>query len=72
MGCAHTTLQLNTAIGGSTDYVYLVVSDMGSSGETGLEFINGMTWLERYYFVYDAGSSQVGFATTQYTDATTN
>ncbi|KAH9921806.1 acid protease [Fomitopsis serialis] len=63
---------LNTAIGGTTDYVYLVVSDMGSSGENGLEFINGMTWLERYYFVYDSGASQVGFATTQYTDATTN
>ena len=45
---------------------------MGSSAENGLEFINGMTWLERYYFVYDSGASQVGFATTQYTDATTN
>ncbi|TFY59242.1 hypothetical protein EVJ58_g5896 [Rhodofomes roseus] len=63
---------LNTAIGGTADYVYLVVSDMGSSGETGLEFINGMTWLERYYFVYDTAASQVGFATTEYTDATTN
>ena len=65
-------LQLNTAIGGSADDIYLVVSDMGDSGENGLEFINGMTWLERYYFVYDSASSQVGFATTQYTDATTN
>ncbi|KAH9944890.1 acid protease [Amylocystis lapponica] len=63
---------LNTDIGGTSDYVYLIVNSLGSDSETGFDFINGMTWLERYYFVYDTGSSQVGFATTSYTDATTN
>lgn len=65
-------LQLNTDIGGTSDYVYLIVNDLGDDGESGLQFINGMTFLERFYFVYDVGSSQVGFATTSYTDATTN
>ncbi|KAI0922513.1 hypothetical protein AcW1_002869 [Taiwanofungus camphoratus] len=63
---------LNTDIGGTSDYVYLIVNDLGDDGESGLQFINGMTFLERFYFVYDVGSSQVGFATTSYTDATTN
>ncbi|KAH9944888.1 acid protease [Amylocystis lapponica] len=63
---------LNSEIGGTSDYVYLIVNSLGSSTEAGLDFINGMTWLERYYFVYDIGNSQVGFATTSYTDATTN
>ncbi|CCL99078.1 uncharacterized protein FIBRA_01090 [Fibroporia radiculosa] len=63
---------LNTAIGGTSEYVYLIVNDLGSDAETGLDFINGMTFLERFYFVYDAGNSQVGFATTPYTNATTN
>lgn len=64
--------QLNTAIGGTSDYVYLIVNDLGSSAETGLQFINGMTFLERFYFVYNSGTNEVGFATTSYTDATTN
>ncbi|OSX56970.1 hypothetical protein POSPLADRAFT_1067980 [Postia placenta MAD-698-R-SB12] len=63
---------LNTAIGGTSDYVYLIVNDLGSSAETGLQFINGMTFLERFYFVYNSGTNEVGFATTSYTDATTN
>ena len=66
-------LQLNTAIGGTSDYVYLIVSDIGAlEGLSGIEFINGMTWLERYYFVYNSGSSEVGFANTPHTYATTN
>ncbi|PCH36920.1 acid protease [Wolfiporia cocos MD-104 SS10] len=65
-------LQLNTYIGGESDAIYGIVSDLGSSAETGFEFIDGYVWLERFYFVYNSGSSEVGFATTSYTDATTN
>lgn len=63
---------LNEDIGGSSDYVYLVINDLGDDAETGFDFINGMTFLERYYFVYNSGSNEVGFAPTSYTYATTN
>ncbi|EKM61854.1 uncharacterized protein PHACADRAFT_248741 [Phanerochaete carnosa HHB-10118-sp] len=63
---------LNTAIGGNADSIYLVVGDLGSDSGEGLDFINGQTWLERFYFVFDAATPQAGFATTQFTDATTN
>ncbi|KAH7926943.1 acid protease [Leucogyrophana mollusca] len=63
---------LNTALGGNADSIYLIVSDIGTASGSGLDFINGYTFLERYYSVFDTGNSQVGFATTSYTDATTN
>lgn len=52
--------------------MYLVINDLGDDAETGFDFINGMTFLERYYFVYNSGSNEVGFAPTSYTYATTN
>ncbi|KAI9070303.1 acid protease [Trametes sanguinea] len=63
---------LNTAIGGQADAIYLIVSDLGSLSGEGLDFINGMTFLERFYYVFDIANSRVGFATTKFTDATTN
>ncbi|KAI0035580.1 acid protease [Vararia minispora EC-137] len=63
---------LNTAIGGSADSIYLVVGDLGQSSGQGLDFINGMTFLERFYSVYDSENTRVGFATTPFTNATTN
>lgn len=63
---------LNTAIGGTTDGIYLIVADSGSSSGSGLDFTNGYCFLERFYSVYDTTNSRVGFATTEYTHATTN
>ncbi|KAH9934559.1 family A1 protease [Epithele typhae] len=63
---------LNSAIGGTSDFVYLIVNDLGSLSGEGLDFIDGMTFLERFYYVFDIANSQVGFATTAFTDATTN
>ena len=63
---------LNANIGGVFGNIYLVVSNLGSDFGSGLDFINGQTWLERFYAVFDTGNSRVGFATTSYTDATTN
>ncbi|KAG1830699.1 aspartic peptidase domain-containing protein [Suillus subalutaceus] len=63
---------LNTYLGGSADYIYLVVNSIGTPSGEGLDFINGYTFLERFYSVFDTTNSQVGFATTAYTDATTN
>jgi hypothetical protein len=63
---------LNTYIGGSSSYIYLIVSSIGAPSGEGLDFINGYTFLERFYSVFDTTNSQVGFATTEYTTATTN
>ncbi|KAM5546169.1 hypothetical protein V8D89_000295 [Ganoderma adspersum] len=63
---------LNTAIGGDADSIYLVTADLGSDSGEGLDFIDGYTFLERFYYVYDVANARVGFATTSFTDATTN
>ncbi|KAI0708417.1 acid protease [Earliella scabrosa] len=63
---------LNTAIGGDDDSVYLIVADLGSNSGEGLDFIDGFTFLERFYSVYDATNNQFGLATTPFTNATTN
>ncbi|KAG6873223.1 hypothetical protein C0995_001577 [Termitomyces sp. Mi166 len=63
---------LNTAIGGSASQIYLVVADVGSNTGSGLDFINGYAFLERFYTVFDTANKQVGFATTPFTTATTN
>ncbi|KAI0040822.1 acid protease [Auriscalpium vulgare] len=63
---------LNSQLGGSADTIYLVVSDLGSQSGQGLDFINGFTFLQRFYSVYDVTNSQVGLATTAFTDAETN
>ncbi|KAI0797322.1 acid protease [Irpex lacteus] len=63
---------LNTAIGGSADAIYLVIGSTGTSSGTGFDFTNGYTFLERYYTVYDSGSSRFGIAPTNFTFATTN
>ncbi|KAI0752477.1 acid protease [Daedaleopsis nitida] len=63
---------LNTAIGGDADGIFLILNDIGSLSGEGLDFIDGMTFLERFYYVFDIANSRVGFATTPFTDATTN
>lgn len=64
--------QLNSAIGGAADGIFLIVGDLGTPSGEGFDFVNGMTWLERFYFVDDTTNGRVGFATTSFTDATTN
>ena len=63
---------LNTDIGGVAGDIYLVVAAIGNNSGSGLDFINGQTWLERFYAVFDTANQRVGFATTSFTDATTN
>ncbi|KZT62876.1 acid protease [Calocera cornea HHB12733] len=63
---------LNTLIGGEANSIYLVVASTGEDEGSGLDFINGYVFLERFYSVFDSTNNQVGFATTSYTDATTN
>ncbi|KAG2360775.1 aspartic peptidase domain-containing protein, partial [Suillus spraguei] len=63
---------LNSYIGGRRGVIYLVVSDIGTPSGQGFDFINGYTFLQRFYSVYDTAKSRVGFAKTSFTDATTN
>ncbi|KAI0089592.1 acid protease [Irpex rosettiformis] len=63
---------LNTAVGGTADGIYLVVGNTGMSAGSGFDFTNGYVFLERYYTVYDSGSSRFGIAPTEFTFATSN
>ena len=63
---------LNSLLGGTSGSIYLVVNDIGSASGSGLDFINGYTFLERFYSVFDTTTGNVGFATTPFTTATTN
>ncbi|KAH0838084.1 aspartic proteinase [Lanmaoa asiatica] len=63
---------LNTYIGGTSGSIYSIVNNLGTPSGQGLDFIDGQSFLERFYSVFDTTNSQVGFATTSYTDATTN
>jgi pepsin A len=63
---------LNQAIGGDSASVYLIVADIGTNSGQGLDFINGYTFLQRFYSIYDTTNHQVGFARTAYTDSQSN
>ncbi|KAJ7593274.1 aspartic peptidase A1 [Mycena floridula] len=63
---------LNTAIGGISSRVYLIVADLGSPSGEGFDFINGYAFLERFYSVFDSATNSVGFATTAHTQDNTN
>ncbi|KIJ40040.1 hypothetical protein M422DRAFT_174318, partial [Sphaerobolus stellatus SS14] len=63
---------LNTDIGGTANNVYLIVGSIGTPSGGGLDFINGQTFLERFYSVFDTANKRVGLATTPFTTATTN
>ncbi|TFK51248.1 aspartic proteinase [Heliocybe sulcata] len=63
---------LNSYIGGSSNSIYLVVSDIGTESGEGLDFIDGYTFLERFYTVFDTTNNRFGIATTSHTSATSN
>jgi len=63
---------LNSFIGGAPGDLYLIVRDIGTPSGRGFDFINGCTFLERFYSVFDTGNHQVGLATTPFTTATSN
>ncbi|KAF7351596.1 Acid protease [Mycena sanguinolenta] len=63
---------LNSTLGGEEGKIYLIVADLGSNSGSGLDFIDGFGFLQRFYSVFDATNAQVGFATTEFTTAETN
>ncbi|KAK7680346.1 hypothetical protein QCA50_016586 [Cerrena zonata] len=60
---------LNAAIGGTDDFVYLIINDIGTPSGYGMDFIDGMSFLERFYSVYDTGNNRFGIANTDHTFA---
>ncbi|KAJ8495267.1 hypothetical protein ONZ51_g1815 [Trametes cubensis] len=63
---------LNSLIGGSSSFVYLIIGDIGTPSGSGLDIINGMMFMERFYTVFDTGRNEIAIANTQFTTATTN
>lgn len=63
---------MNSVIGdtsGNSDDIYLIVADIGNDT---FGFVNGYTFLERFYSIFDTTNKRVGFATTAYTESTSN
>ncbi|KAI0659770.1 aspartic peptidase A1 [Cubamyces menziesii] len=60
--------QLNYAIGGSDQYAYLLVGDIGHVSGSGMDIILGMPFIERFYTVFDYTHGVVGVGYTEYTD----
>ncbi|EKM61875.1 uncharacterized protein PHACADRAFT_248776 [Phanerochaete carnosa HHB-10118-sp] len=63
---------LNTAIGGSADDIFLIVGNLGTESGSGMDFINGFAFLERFFFVWDSSTPRAGFAQTPFTFTETN
>ncbi|KAI0773234.1 aspartic proteinase from Irpex Lacteus [Trametes elegans] len=63
---------LNAAIGGDPNAIFLIVGDIGTPSGSGLDVISGMTFIERFYTVFDIDNNRVGIANTPFTRATTN
>ncbi|KAG2063517.1 acid protease [Suillus decipiens] len=65
---------LNTNIRGKEGSIYLIFRDRGRpSGQDGIsDFTLGYVFMQRFYVAYDFTTSRAGFATTAFTDATTN
>ncbi|CEL62092.1 hypothetical protein RSOLAG1IB_10194 [Rhizoctonia solani AG-1 IB] len=64
---------LNTVLGGEIDSYYSVISPLTDfEADMGSNFINGYTFLERFYTAYDASNSMIGFATAPSTTAIIN
>ncbi|KAG2353489.1 aspartic peptidase domain-containing protein [Suillus spraguei] len=63
---------LNYQILGTDEGIYLIIKSLNRPTGSGIDFCLGYVFLQRFYSVFDAISSRVGFATTPYTDATTN
>jgi len=63
---------LNSKLGADANTILLIVGDLGNPSGSGFDFVNGLSFLERFYSVYDTTNKRVGLATTPFTTATTN
>jgi saccharopepsin len=58
--------------GAQDGYVYLVINDLERLSGSGLDFVNGFVWSERFYSVYDTGNKGVWIGNSKHVDSTTN
>ncbi|KAG9312005.1 acid protease [Chiua virens] len=56
---------LNSVIGGDPNSIYLNIVNSGNPSGTGLDFILGLVFLERFYTVLDTTHQRIGFADTE-------
>ncbi|KAG2361605.1 aspartic peptidase domain-containing protein, partial [Suillus spraguei] len=64
---------LNYRLYGGDDDIFLIVKRLESPTGSGLDFINGYVFLQRFYVVFDGSiRPRVGFARTLYSRATSN
>ncbi|TFK67318.1 family A1 protease [Pluteus cervinus] len=63
---------INWFIGGTRDYVYSIIGQLGDRTDPGIGFVLGYTFLERFYSVYDVDNRRIGLARTPYTYAESN
>ncbi|KAF8452923.1 aspartic peptidase domain-containing protein [Boletus edulis BED1] len=63
---------LNAAMGLNTSAIYLVINDIGSGSGSGFDFVNGYSFLQRFYSVFDTTNQRVGFAETVHTKSNSN
>ncbi|KAG2356168.1 aspartic proteinase [Suillus spraguei] len=63
---------LNSKIDGLDNGIYLAVVSLSTPVGHGEDFRLGYVFLQRFYASFDIVKSRVGFATTRFTDATTN
>ncbi|TCD71159.1 hypothetical protein EIP91_012107 [Steccherinum ochraceum] len=63
---------LNQNIGGQAGFIYLTVADIKTPSGDGFDTIMGMSFLERFYSVYDTTNKRVGLASTAWTNLEVN
>ncbi|CAO3666850.1 unnamed protein product [Umbelopsis ramanniana] len=63
---------LNTQVGGVENKTYLIIDEHTTRPGKDFGFVLGQTFMERFYFVFDAGKHRIGIATTEFTNATSN
>ncbi|KAF7307466.1 Aspartic peptidase A1 [Mycena indigotica] len=63
---------LNTLIGGDTSSIYLITANSEELSGTGLDYILGQMFHERFLVTYDLSQNAVGLAKTPFTASTTN
>jgi hypothetical protein len=52
--------KFNTEVGGDANKIYLIISEHPTLPGKEFGFVLGQTFMERFYFVFDAGKSRIG------------
>ncbi|KAG2078707.1 aspartic proteinase from Irpex Lacteus [Suillus decipiens] len=63
---------LNYCINGGKNDIFLIVKALATPTGSGLDFVNGYPFLQRFYTVFDGSLARVGFARTPHTNDNTN